>query len=113
MRKQRKSDQPPQTWKFHNFLNGDNLRYVFISGEVKELFPEAYKVSLVMHCETEVVYVTFLGNDTCPGAAIKPEVIFVCFCQYFLQCRTAAGMLLYADSSFQVRVVPVLPSPAS
>lgn len=43
IRKQRKSDQPPQTWKFHNYLNGDNLRYVFVSGEVKELFQKHIK----------------------------------------------------------------------
>ena len=43
IRKQRKSDQPPQTWKFHNYLNGDNLRYVFVSGEVKELFQRHIK----------------------------------------------------------------------
>lgn len=47
-----------------------------------------------MHCKTEVIYVGFLGNDTYPCAAIKTEVIFVRFCQYFLQCKTAAGLLL-------------------
>lgn len=47
-----------------------------------------------MHCKTEVIYVGFLGNDTCLCAAIKTEVIFVRFCQYFLQYVTAAGLLL-------------------